>query len=634
MKMNKNYRIKRLVKNYLSSSLLNHSLSNNSLPNNSLSNKDNHRGFTLVTVLILSSLASILVLTSLKDNITQERLSGNYQKKISAQLASERGVFASYQIANEFSLANPELTDGDLLAQAMNISDGTDTLSGTNHKVVATYDDVTGVITLTSVGNRYEAKNRLKARFKLTKGGVVSAFENAVAGCDGVNLSGSGKVDSYDSSVGDGTYDESNPGTKGNVATINQDADVYLKGHSPVYGNVEATGRITLGGSSPVYGNLHANDTIDINQGDVKGNVLTRGNFKVAGSTIRGQVRVNGHTAEDTDGNIIFKGIILRNRDGSAQTNPDGSLKRSDYNVEMGQEAKIENLEKDSDGSLAGLAIIYGGTGNFDDTINNIRYAESQYKGSPNVAKVTEHDPHDIDSNNPATNCDHLGITEVVNKVDNGTSSLIPFLSDNDTNSYTANVNGLTLDDGNNTLVAGATNEEVLGKIDTPVIKLKSFHLKGLLNIDGGDVTIFVEGDFTMTGIAEIIIAKGKSLTLIVKGKIDINSKGITAKQHGLTDPNDPNSLPAMSIYSSYESASDDDPGIIIAGTSSVYAQIYAPLAVVKLSGSGHIFGAVRGKEVTVPGGTSIHYDAALGKADRGGDYSSTAKLELLDITY
>ncbi len=35
-------------------------------------------GFTLITVLILTSMASIVVLNSLRENIVQERMSGNF----------------------------------------------------------------------------------------------------------------------------------------------------------------------------------------------------------------------------------------------------------------------------------------------------------------------------------------------------------------------------------------------------------------------------------------------------------------------------------------------------------------------------------------------------------------------------
>ncbi|MEI8669408.1 pilus assembly PilX N-terminal domain-containing protein [Pseudoalteromonas sp. B131b] len=40
----------------------------------------NTSGFTLVTVLILTSMASIVVLSTIRDSVIQERLSGNFQK--------------------------------------------------------------------------------------------------------------------------------------------------------------------------------------------------------------------------------------------------------------------------------------------------------------------------------------------------------------------------------------------------------------------------------------------------------------------------------------------------------------------------------------------------------------------------
>ena len=48
-------------------------------------------GFTLITVLILTSMASIVVLNSLRENIVQERMSGNFQKKMNSRLLAEKG---------------------------------------------------------------------------------------------------------------------------------------------------------------------------------------------------------------------------------------------------------------------------------------------------------------------------------------------------------------------------------------------------------------------------------------------------------------------------------------------------------------------------------------------------------------
>ena len=41
-------------------------------------------------------MTSIIVLSSLRDNFIQERLTGNYQKKMNARLVSEKGIFDTH----------------------------------------------------------------------------------------------------------------------------------------------------------------------------------------------------------------------------------------------------------------------------------------------------------------------------------------------------------------------------------------------------------------------------------------------------------------------------------------------------------------------------------------------------------
>ncbi|MCP4325291.1 MAG: polymer-forming cytoskeletal protein [Alteromonadales bacterium] len=587
-------------------------------------------GFTLVTVLLLSSLASILVLTSLKDNITQERLSGNYQKKVNARLVSERGVFEYRKAALLYLDNNKTATLADLKAALGTLEDD-GKLTGTKYKVTAKIDSVSGDLVLESTGNRYEGEQKLKARFKLTSGGGGSPFANAIVGCEGVTLTGSGQIDSYDSSdtstfstttTGEppvSAFDKiTTVGKKGDVSTINQDADVYLKGNSPVYGNVNSTGKITLGGSSPVYGTLHANDFISINQGEVKGNVLTRGNLRVVGGDIKGYVKVNGSTETDEHGNVVFVGIIQRKWNGDAKTNPDGSLQRSDFNVEMGQGAKISNTAFDGSG-IPHKDITYGGTGEFEDGQNNSHYGNAEYQGSPNVPPVKQHDPSNPDTSDPATNCDHLDITAKVDLIDNSASNLPIF---DETNgccnifTFTETGGSYTTHESSSSTSFSSVTETVLGE-QKKVIKFASFNLGGSVDIViSGDVTLFVEGGVTTSGSSQITIKKDSSLTIFTQGKMNLGAGGnIIAEEHGLTSKG----YPAMSIYSSYESIDDTDTGINISGRFTIYAQIYAPKAVIDIPGSGVLYGAVRGKVVNVSGNGRIHYDAALGKADRGG---------------
>jgi hypothetical protein len=89
-----------------------------------------------------------------------------------------------------------------------------------------------------------------------------------------------------------------------------------------------------------------------------------------------------------------------------------------------------------------------------------------------------------------------------------------------------------------------------------------------------------------------------------------------------------------MSIYSSYDSTIEGGPGINIKGDFETYAQIYAPLSDVVINGSGTLYGAVRGKTVSVTGGAAIHYDAALGEKNRGGSFSSQSSLKFVGFEY
>ena len=135
-----------------------------------------------------------------------------------------------------------------------------------------------------------------------------------------------------------------------------------------------------------------------------------------------------------------------------------------------------------------------------------------------------------------------------------------------------------------------------------------------------------------MAGATKINIAAGSTLTLMIKGTIDLGAGAdIIAKQHGLAPANDPDSKPAMSIYSSY---AGPDIGVKLSGDFETYAAIYAPKSDVNIAGSGTLYGSVRGKTVTVTGGAGIHYDAALGDRNRGGSSSSGSKISFLGWQY
>ncbi len=560
--------------------------------------RQSQRGFTLVAVLILSGLASILVLSSIKDNVNQERLSGNFQKKINARLMSERGIFDAMADAKRYLTDNPTADVNELYANIASLPSSDNGLKGMKYTLEKEIEG--DELVLSSTGEKFEGQSTLKVRLRVVPASGGSApFSSAIVGCDSVDLRGSGQIDSYNSAQA--PYDASSVGAEGNVTTINKDGgDVNLGGASPIYGDINATGNIDTG-TSKVVGNLHANGNITLgeNSNPVSGNVLTRGNYFQDGGDVGGYVRANG-------------------------------------DAEMDWSTTISNNKNQ------GLDIQYGGNGVFDD---NEQYEVDIYNTYPNVAKVKDSDSSvaNYDPTDPATNCDYLNIASIINAISPHTSPLVNFTSrgwNNDT--YTHNDAGLS-GIRNRTWVGGQPVDEnyeispematVLGN-SASVVKLSNFHLVGdnTLNISGGDMILFVDGNFTMDGATQMTIAADSSLTLIVTGTVNLLAGAkITANQQGLTT----SSLPAMSIYSSYDSDIENKTGINITGAFNAYANIYAPLAEINIAGSGTLYGAVRGKTATITGGAAIHYDAALGATSQGSSSSGQqASLQFAGFKY
>nr|WP_241651831.1 hypothetical protein [Pseudoalteromonas phenolica] len=61
-----------------------------------------------------------------------------------------------------------------------------------------------------------------------------------------------------------------------------------------------------------------------------------------------------------------------------------------------------------------------------------------------------------------------------------------------------------------------------------------------------------------------------------------------------------------------------------------MYATIYAPLTQVKLSGSGQLYGTVRGSIIDSSGGSGVHFDSALKDVNFGSGGGSDEKSQLI----
>jgi len=128
-----------------------------------------------------------------------------------------------------------------------------------------------------------------------------------------------------------------------------------------------------------------------------------------------------------------------------------------------------------------------------------------------------------------------------------------------------------------------------------------------------GRVRLFIDGDLDMGGGASFIIEEGVALEVYVTGKVKMGGglSNLNASPTIVTTDETGKEvvLPSFAIYSSYDNAN----GFEIGGDSQIFASVYAPKTDVKVTGSGGLFGAVRGKSVTVSGAGGIHYDEALG---------------------
>jgi hypothetical protein len=168
----------------------------------------------------------------------------------------------------------------------------------------------------------------------------------------------------------------------------------------------------------------------------------------------------------------------------------------------------------------------------------------------------------------------------------------------------------------------GSNSKEYIFALDR--LKMTS---DGKMEVSGGDVILLIDGDFSMAGSTTLTIKKDSSLTVLLTGKVNIGAGAkVITEQEGLTT----SGHPSLSFYSSFNGVN----GVQFSGAANLYAAIYAPLTTVKLSGSGELFGSVRGSTITATGGSGAHYDAGLLQVQNGGTPASSARIVFLGWSY
>ena len=585
-------------------------------------------GFTLVTVLILTSMASIVVLNSLRENIIQERMSGNFQKKINSRLLAEKGVFEEAKLLQQ-AFSDDKTLDIDGLIAATGTASGRGLIGEDATYNASISKNAAGELEIISLGERYggDAQSNLVARFGFTPGKGGSVFKNAIVGCEGVSLSASGRIDSYDSSKGDYDPDKAEAGAV--IGTVYKDKDVTLSGASTIWGSVHATGSITFSGSSPITGTLRANNhiTIDSNFTVSTDPVLPDG-FPLD-TAVGGDVLSAGGVTW-RQGKIL--GVVRANKDLNFPNNSASTV--------------LENRNND------GLDVLYGGKLNAKDLAphleqDGIPYSDPRYNISPNVELVPFQDPDNFTAGQ--TQCDSINITTVVDGlvdpsgeniiVKHGSSTLVSDkpetrviyeLTPEIAQSKIENQGDYVWEKwlGARPATLNYTLNTIENVVDVKVLKAGNFSLNnGILKVAGGDVTLIVNGHFMMEGASEIHIAQGSSLSLYVNGKVKLKaSPGSITMKHGLTKTG----KPVFSIYSSNEQAN----GIDIDADANLYAAIYAPKTDVKVVANGGFSGSIRGKTVSASGKGGIHHDSNLANISSGGGSASDGKLVFLGWSY
>lgn len=565
--------------------------------------KNQQKGFSLVVVLALTTLASVVVFASLRDTVIQERLGGNFQKSLNARMASERAAFSQIDAIKAELAANPTSSIDDLVNNIAQINSQSVHAADLRH-TSSLIKDTNGDLVIEGYGERYNgdsvANLFINFGFASSASRAGSPFDSAIVGCEGVQNVAGGIIDSYDSSQNNGVYSPSDATSEADVRTIVQDSDVILTGGSITLGDLIATGEVTIQGSAFVAGTVRANGDITVSGGvNTPSGFLS--NTRVGGDLLsRGDVRYQGG---------YINGVL-----------------RSHGDVHFTPSFGIRNVN-----NIAQAVLYRGAVTSTAISIDGETYTSSVYQDSSTfVQEVIGSTPGVVsaDPTDPSTNCDPLSISDEAT----GLTSVNP----NSGLNITFQAGAASFSETGGTLgseVFSPTSAVIFG------VNYGSVYYFDQLNIDGGsltisgDVAMYIDGDFDLTtnGNSRLIIEEDSSLTLIVAGQ-SVIARPAEFDQRQITT----SGLPPFSLFSAYESSVaapscfNGDFGVIINATGDIYSAIYAPLGNVAIRASGDLFGSVRGKTVQVCGSGDIHYDTALQGANGTGGLSGSGNTSLI----
>lgn len=576
------------------------------------STQQRQQGAALVVVLSILSVALMLGLSGVSGSVVNERLAGNYRASVMAQNEAEAGLYAfngalstAVDALNNGQTPNPPVFNAnpttfvaDLRSAALQARNAATpeqaqaalqgALSGEwspqgsissngRHRwrpMPALPED--DALLAGQLGLRIESEGYFGAvgdEAVRTVTGLVVLPElpppgsRGLMSCEGVQVKGSGIIDSYDSR--DGTYGGSNA-QRSNVVvgTQTEGAEIRVTGASPIHGEVAASGTFSTTGSGAVHGNVKANDTISIDGG---------------GSNIYGNVTGLGDVGINSSGTV--HGDVLAA----------GTLTLGNWS------SRIE-----------GDAIV--------SAVSSVRTAADQVGGVL-----------DADSGGPQGLTPVFSVaTPEECEVPVQTGRYADYLAKMPTSSGALDMKGAERNivlDGSGLHDPGGKVSDIgpakqhQGK---SVVRFDSLKLAGSANFHIGsagnpvDMVMVVTGDIDIGGGGSFRIAEGSSLTIVTAGEFKLASAIEVGDGKPSRSDLDGNVTPILSVISVHDDSSHGRSGVFIGGASNFYGQIIAPYSHVEVTGSGQFFGEVVGRSIEVKGAGGFHYDEAFDDTEGG----------------
>jgi hypothetical protein len=246
-------------------------------------NVQTQAGMALIVTLVVLVLLTLLTLSSLKTAAVEEMVSGNQKLAAGALFAAEQGVSEGIE----------DLFDGTINKAGNWTGTGTATNTGysTSYSIQpllladgSSVEDVEGrtYVKINSTGQSINggARRRVEVGLALE---MDSGYNVAgLIGCAGVTGYSNVVTESYSSSG------EPTDGNRGDVATTDEDATMFLVGGSDfdINGSVYSTGALFIDSDTSVRRDAFANLNIKMLSGDVYGSANTNNNFINEGGTV------------------------------------------------------------------------------------------------------------------------------------------------------------------------------------------------------------------------------------------------------------------------------------------------------------------------------------------------------------